>query len=65
VPFIVGGLGGFCSTARATEVKAFFDTHPEPAAARSLRQAIERIETCAAIDARQSAPLTAWLAKQK
>ena len=65
VPYIVGGLGGFCSTARATEVKAFFDTHPEPAAARSLRQAIERIETCAAIDARQSAPLTAWLDTQK
>ena len=65
VPYIVGGLGGFCSTARANEVKAFFEAHPEPAAARSLRQAIERIETCAAIDARQSAPLTAWLAKQK
>jgi len=65
VPYIVGGLGGFCATARANEVKAFFEAHPEPAAARSLRQAIERIETCAAIDARQSAPLTAWLATQK
>ncbi|MEZ5419560.1 MAG: M1 family metallopeptidase [Vicinamibacterales bacterium] len=64
VPYIVGGLGGFCSTARAGEVKAFFDAHPAPAAARGLRQSIERIETCAAIDARQSAPLTAWLAKQ-
>ena len=65
VPSIVGGLGSFCSTERANEVKAFFDAHPAPAAARSLRQAIERIETCAAIDARQSAPLTAWLAKQR
>ncbi|MCC6989469.1 MAG: M1 family metallopeptidase [Acidobacteria bacterium] len=65
VPYIVGGLGAFCSTERANEVKAFFDAHPAPAAARSLRQAIERIETCAAIDARQSAPLTAWLATQR
>ena len=65
VPYIVGGLGAFCSTERANEVKAFFEKHHEPAAARSLRQAIERIETCAAIDARQSAPLTAWLAKQR
>lgn len=64
VPGIVGGLGAFCSTERANEVKAFFEKHHEPAAARSLRQAIERIEACAAIDARQSAPLTAWLAKQ-
>lgn len=65
VPGIVGGLGAFCSTERANEVKAFFEKHHEPAAARSLRQAIERIETCAAIDARQSAPLTAWLATQR
>jgi aminopeptidase N len=65
VPYIVGGLGSFCSTARANEVKAFFEAHPAPAAARSLRQAIERIETCAAIDARQSVPLTAWLKTAK
>ncbi len=65
VPAIVGGLGAFCSTERSKEVTAFFEKHPAPAAARSLRQAIERIETCAAIDARQSAPLTAWLATQR
>jgi aminopeptidase N len=65
VPAIVGGLGAFCSTERANEVKAFFEKHHEPAAARSLRQAIERIEACAAIDARQSAPLTAWLKTAK
>lgn len=45
-------------------MKAFFDAHPARVAARSLRQAIERIETCSVIDARQSAPLTAWLATQ-
>ncbi|MCC6987678.1 MAG: ERAP1-like C-terminal domain-containing protein, partial [Acidobacteria bacterium] len=65
VPYIVGGLGAFCSTERANEVKAFFEKHHEPAAARSLRQAIERIEACAAVDARQSAPLTAWLKTAK
>jgi aminopeptidase N len=64
VPAIVGALGGFCSTARAKDIETFFAAHPVPPAARSLRQAIERIQTCAAIDARQSAPFAAWLAKQ-
>jgi len=33
-----------------------------PAAARGLRQALERIESCVALDARQSKPLSEWLA---
>jgi hypothetical protein len=36
-----------------------------PAAARGLQQAIERIESCVALDQRQSAPFTRWLAAQK
>lgn len=61
VPAIVGGLGAFCSTAKAKEINTFFAAHPVPPAARGLAQAQERIESCAALDARQSAPLTAWL----
>ncbi len=65
VPAIVGALSGFCSPAKSKEVAAFFDTHPVPPAARSLKQALERIDACAAVDARQSKPFAAWLAKQR
>ena len=61
VPAIVNGLGGFCSADRAREVAAFFKTHPVPAAARSLQQALERIEACAAVDARQSPAFSGWI----
>lgn len=62
IPTIIGALGGFCSTEKAAEVREFFATNPVPTSDRALRQAIERIETCAAVVARQSAPLTRWLA---
>ena len=61
MPMIVGGLGTFCSTERAAEIRAFFAAHPMPEAARSLQQALERIETCAALRARQEGPLRRWL----
>jgi aminopeptidase N len=61
MPMIVGGLGTFCSTGRAAEIREFFSAHPVPEAARSLTQALERIETCAAVRERQEAPLRRWL----
>ena len=61
VPAVVGSLGGFCDRAKAEEIRAFFARNPMPAAARLLQQSLERIESCAAIDERQSAPFTAWL----
>jgi aminopeptidase N len=61
IPGVVGALGTFCTSAKADEIRAFFASNPVPAAARLLRQALERIETCAAIDARQSTPFAAWL----
>jgi aminopeptidase N len=64
IPAIVSALGGYCSMPKAAEIKAFFAKTPVPAAERTLQQAIERIENCAAVDARQSAPFAAWLAKQ-
>ncbi|MEZ5289504.1 MAG: M1 family metallopeptidase [Vicinamibacterales bacterium] len=64
VPYIVGALSGFCSADKSKEVAAFFDAHPVPPAARVLQQAVERIDACAAIDARQSGPFSAWLANQ-
>jgi aminopeptidase N len=62
IPQIVGGLGAMCSTQVAADIKAFFARNPVPAAQRGLQQAIERVENCAALDARQSMPLAAWLA---
>ena len=61
IPGIVNALGNFCSTDRATEIRAFFKANPVPPVERTLQQALERIENCAALDARQSAPFATWL----
>jgi aminopeptidase N len=61
IPGIVSALGSFCSTERAADIREFFAKSPVPSAARTLQQALERIETCAALDAKQSAPFAAWL----
>ncbi len=65
IPGIVGSLGSFCSTDKANEVRQFFMKNPVPAAERSLRQSIERIENCAALVQRQSPAATAWLSPAK
>ena len=62
IPYVVGSLGGFCTAERAAEIRAFFAAHPVPAAARGLAQSLERIDSCVALDKRQSAPFSAWLA---
>ena len=64
VPDIVSALGGFCSAEKGADIRAFFAAHPVPAAARGLQQALERIDACVALDQRQSAPFTPWLAAQ-
>ena len=61
IPAIVGATGSFCSAGEAEDVRQFFAANPVPAASRALQQALERIENCAALAARQSAALTAWL----
>lgn len=61
IPSIIGALGSFCSTEAAAQVRQFFAKHPMPSAERTLEQSIERIENCAALVARQSPALTAWL----
>ena len=64
IPTIAASLQAFCSTQRATEVRQFFQRNPVASADRTLNQSVERIETCAAVAQRQSAPLAAWLASQ-
>ena len=61
IPTIIGALGSFCSTEAAAQVRQFFAKNPMPSAERTLGQSIERIENCAALVARQSPALTAWL----
>jgi aminopeptidase N len=60
IPTIIGALGNFCSTEAATQVRQFFAKNPVPSAERTLQQATERIDTCAALVVRQSPALTAW-----
>jgi aminopeptidase N len=61
IPTIVAALGSACSSAEAAEIKAFFTKHQAPSAERTLQQALERVENCAAVDGRQSASFDRWL----
>jgi aminopeptidase N len=65
IPGIVSAVGSFCSGTQAADVKRFFSQNPVRAAERALQQSLERIESCAALKARQSAPFAAWLATTK
>lgn len=46
------------------EVKALFSTHPAPAAERTLKQSLERMNDCVDLKARQGSQLPAWLQQQ-
>jgi aminopeptidase N/puromycin-sensitive aminopeptidase len=61
LPKVVQATGGFCSTARAAEVKEFFTRNRLPSSDRAVQLALERIENCVALDRRQSAPFSTWL----
>jgi aminopeptidase N/puromycin-sensitive aminopeptidase len=62
IPTIVNSLSAFCSQEKADDIRRFFEANPVPSAARGLQQALERIEACTALAARQSAPAAAWVA---
>jgi hypothetical protein len=42
-------------------VKQFFARHPVPSSERTLQQAVERIENCAALVNRQAPAVVSWL----
>jgi aminopeptidase N len=65
VPNIVAATGNFCTLEAAADVRHFFTQNPIPSTARALQQSLERIESCAAMDQRQSAPLSRWLANAR
>ena len=61
IPTIISSLGSMCSREKAEDVRRFFASNPVSSSERTLAQALERIEVCAALAERQSAPLSAWL----
>ena len=64
IPGIIGATGAFCSSSAADEVRRFFEKNPVPSSERTLRQALERIENCSALVARQAPAMSRWLAAQ-
>ncbi|HET7206378.1 MAG TPA: M1 family metallopeptidase [Terriglobales bacterium] len=58
---IVQSTGGFCDSTMRDEVQAFFASHPAPAAERSLKQSVERMNYCVDLKAQQGPQLSSWL----
>ena len=58
---IVQATGSFCDAGMRDQVLAFFTSHPAPAAERSLKQAIERMNYCVDLKAQQGPQLASWL----
>ncbi len=62
---LVQGTGSFCDAGMRDEVKAFFDSHPAPGAARSVKQVMERMNYCIEMRTQQQAPLASWLQQRE
>ncbi|HWF84767.1 MAG TPA: ERAP1-like C-terminal domain-containing protein, partial [Vicinamibacterales bacterium] len=62
---LTSALGSFCDAATRDDIGAFFAAHPLPAAARTLKQTIERINNCIDLREKQTPVLTEWLAKPR
>jgi len=61
---IVQGADNFCDAGMRDEVQAFFTAYPAPAAERSLKPSVERINYCVGLKARQGSQLASWLQGQ-
>ena len=59
---LVASAGYFCDAEAAANVSAFFKVHTVPASERTLRQSVERINTCADLKKMQGSNLQGWLA---
>ena len=60
--YVVNSLGTFCDPETAKGITAFFAANKAPDAERSLRQTLERINSCSALVAAQRPALDRWLA---
>ena len=58
---IVSALSAFCDAGSANEIRAFFARHPVPDAERTLRQSLERVNSCARLAQAQRPRLASWL----
>ncbi|HVH87452.1 MAG TPA: M1 family metallopeptidase, partial [Terriglobales bacterium] len=58
---LVSGAGQFCNADSASNVSAFFKVHTVPASERTLRQAVERINSCVELKKMQESNLQSWL----
>ena len=61
---IVAVPGGFASAEREEDVRSFFEAHPAPSAARSIRQTLESIRLNARWLEINAAPACDWLASR-
>jgi aminopeptidase N len=59
---LVRAMGSFCDAKSRDDIKQFFTAHPLPAAARTLDQTLERIDSCIALRSGETAAAAAWLA---
>jgi hypothetical protein len=62
IPRMIRSMGGSCSAERAAAMKRFFMQHPIPSSERTIQLQIERVESCAALKARQGQKLSSWIA---
>jgi aminopeptidase N/puromycin-sensitive aminopeptidase len=61
ISVFMNGMGAFCSTEKANDVKQFFQQHPFPGTERNQKEALESIATCVDLRDQQQANLAAWL----
>ena len=60
---LVSSLGSFCDASTRNDIAQFFAVHKLPAASRTLKQTLERIDNCIELRRAQTAPLAEWLNK--
>jgi aminopeptidase N len=58
---IIAATRSACDSATRDDVQQFFTQHKIPSAERTLRQAVERINSCSSYRERQQGNLAAWL----
>ena len=58
---LVESMGSFCDARLHDEVRDFFTNNPVPAADRTLRLALERVNYCIDLKSQQGIRLSSWL----
>jgi aminopeptidase N len=61
---VVNATSAICDAGMRGEVQDFFTTHKVPAAERTLKQSLERMDYCVDLKSRQTPQLASWLEHQ-